>query len=109
MGNLRPFKLFRAAFLKALKNGYFTEKTTKWIEARHMCFKIKNMSEKYRIWLIVNSQSKFQIQIQVLSRFNAVSEFAVFAILYENQKSFRIFLISKNIQTFWTGFVCLGI
>jgi hypothetical protein len=29
MGNLRPFKLFRVALLKALKNGYFTEKTTK--------------------------------------------------------------------------------
>jgi hypothetical protein len=31
MGNLRPFKLFRAALLKALKNHYFTEKLTKFV------------------------------------------------------------------------------
>jgi hypothetical protein len=31
MGNLRPFKLFRAALLKALKNDYFAEKSTKCI------------------------------------------------------------------------------
>jgi hypothetical protein len=46
-------------------------------------FEIKKMSEKYRIPLV-----------------NAVSEFAVFVILYENRKSFRTFLISKNIETF---------
>ncbi len=28
--------------------------------ARYMCFKIKNMSKKYKIWFILNSQSKFQ-------------------------------------------------
>ncbi len=42
----------------------------------------------------------FSLQIQVLSRVNAVSEFAVFAILYENRKSCRSFLFSKNIETF---------
>jgi hypothetical protein len=51
----------------------------------------------------------FSLQIQVLSLVNAISEFAIFAILYENRKSFRTFLFSKNIQTFWTRFVWFGI
>jgi hypothetical protein len=43
---------------------------------------------------------QISVQIQVLLLVIAVLEFAVFAILYENRKSFRTFLFSKNIQIF---------
>ncbi len=56
----------------------------------------------------------FELAVQIsfyfiLLRVNAISRFTVFAILYENRKSLRTFLFSKNIETFLTGFVRFGI